>query len=178
MNYQDLCAAFAEDRNNWTEYRHEVYQVFGTMFGVLQKKLQLPNGEEGTLARVLPADESRVKQGMRYSVPGAVGFTEDGWANMGFQLTLREGPGVFPQRTYCFILWLRKRKENWLFKAFANDAEFDLGKRPDESSFDKPCEHLLQYLRDGLKDGLEQFLNEVGQEKKEPIGFKTFETEK
>jgi hypothetical protein len=178
MNYQDLCNAFSKNRQSWSAYRHEVYQVFFIMNSALLKKLNLPKDEEEKLVTIMPADEKKVKAGTKYTVPGAVDFHPEGWANFGFQITLREGPNIFPQQAYSFIFWLRKRKDSWIFKTFVNGPEFDLGKAPDEKSFDAPFDELLRFLYEGLEMGLENCLNDIDTNKNTPIGFKISEVSK
>lgn len=91
--FDEMCKAFSDARNGWTEYRDRSLQYVSILSTGFIKHCGIPQGHFA----FVPAKNA--EPGRQYSPLEAIQFDSDGYWHVGWRITLCEAPNIFPHQS-------------------------------------------------------------------------------
>jgi hypothetical protein len=113
--FDEMCGALATARKNWRAFRDRCYQDMGTLVHGFIQYCEIPEGQ------VEFRNLQEAKEGLHYTLPGAMHLADDGLWHLGLLLTLYTSTNAFPRQPLLIEFCVSEQSGRTMVKAGFED---------------------------------------------------------
>lgn len=171
--FENICSEYEKARDDFSNYRMEIYSKIGPFFQFLENYLKIPPDN----FKYYPIDENKKKSlNNNITLPGAVSFENDSYCHIKIGTRVWVGPSTYPQEE---IVWHFKFKyvEKILKSEIVGlEKMFEIDFDNFNSTVVLPCEYIYETMISHYRDSLKRYLESENSSKM--LGFDTREINK
>lgn len=161
--FDEMCAAYVESRKNWFSYRDKCSDAMRRLAAGFIKYCEIPEDQ----VRLVPVT-GEDRQGKTFSLLGAMNVEDQGFWQLGMQITLFEKPNQYPHQPILIVLGV-KDHDGKLQVMVGKDGEVQLLNIDDKEQLANFYDKLVILVKKFFRDGLQEFLEKSAPLK--TIGF-------